>query len=776
VVVALLLAFLAVLATRQVPLWLEAGARAYLAPHGIETLAIGASRWHWNGLVLERISLAGVSEGIRFDLAVQEATIRYGWRDLLNGELALVRVGALSGRVTLPEGPGAGEGRGAVAIAPLLPRNWLPGLPVNRVVLNRVAVDLRHQGTPTLFLQSPGIEVDRSALSLQGELALSTAEPGLGEMTLTADGLPLRLSLSLRDKDSEIASIAVRETGAVAGAERPGSPLRYSAGGDIHLEPFRQWLAALSSHSERAGSIVPDELPPLAGDSGFSLDVSFPASMDMGGAPLAGVTLQGNMRHRLEVPRWPETGLSEFSLSLEHRLSLEGGSLKITPLSPLRIAGLLATPASVASLVTGPLRFSLKLDTDEALTLKDAGATLPAARLEASVAGTSASGSLSADLRGVALDGASASGEWRSRLQGNWRGRNLPALDVDGRFERGESGARFSGTLDQDAFAVTGDWRVELGGEGAPRSATADIALSDLSTLVDRLGRLVSLPFEVGLTEGHGSVSYRLIRSPGAGLRHEAALVLDNMTGLVAGTAVQGATFSMALSGDDQWRSTRPLALEAKRIDMGAAVTDFSLIAELVPSRSLASARVAVEKAAGRLFDGRIALAEPFTYDLSDRANDFAINLENLDLAAILALYPQKGLSGTGTLDGRVPIRVAADGVVIDGGTVQSQPPGGVIRYTLGGAEKGLAASSPQLATTLELLENFRYERLGSTVSLGPQGDLLLEVALSGHNPDVYRGRTVNFNINVEDNLYELLRVLRLTDDLINNLEERLGR
>ena len=88
-------------------------------------------------------------------------------------------------------------------------------------------------------------------------------------------------------------------------------------------------------------------------------------------------------------------------------------------------------------------------------------------------------------------------------------------------------------------------------------------------------------------------------------------------------------------------------------------------------------------------------------------------------------------------------------------------------------SEAPVAVAHEQLAMTLRLLENFHYDKLNVGLEFDPEGRLLLATQLSGRNPDEFNGRQVNFNINLEENLFDLFKVLRLTDQLTRELEKR---
>ncbi len=74
---------------------------------------------------------------------------------------------------------------------------------------------------------------------------------------------------------------------------------------------------------------------------------------------------------------------------------------------------------------------------------------------------------------------------------------------------------------------------------------------------------------------------------------------------------------------------------------------------------------------------------------------------------------------------------------------------------------------------TLRLMENFQYTDLDVKVHLAPSGEMNLAVSLKGNNPGELDGRPVNLNINLEENIFDLIRVLKLTDELTREIEKR---
>jgi hypothetical protein len=172
------------------------------------------------------------------------------------------------------------------------------------------------------------------------------------------------------------------------------------------------------------------------------------------------------------------------------------------------------------------------------------------------------------------------------------------------------------------------------------------------------------------------------------------------------------------------------------------------------------------------LLGGRLR-ARDVHYDLRRETNHFAIDLEGLDLARVVALERQFGVEASGALDGRLPFSVTPRGMTIADGQLRARAPGGVVRYTPNEAARAMAASNPSVKLVQEALSNYHYAQLEADVQYSEGGDLALRVAMAGQNPDWNAGQPVKLNINLNDNVPMLLRSLRLADDISEQVEKR---
>ena len=113
--------------------------------------------------------------------------------------------------------------------------------------------------------------------------------------------------------------------------------------------------------------------------------------------------------------------------------------------------------------------------------------------------------------------------------------------------------------------------------------------------------------------------------------------------------------------------------------------------------------------------------------------------------------------------------------MIIDGGRLENDPPGGVIRYRGGGAE-AIAQDGSQLGIVTRTLQNFEFESLTSAVSYSDDGDLVLKMRLEGINPDVDPTQPVILNLSVENNVPQMLKSLQATRSIEDVLEKRLEK
>ena len=115
--------------------------------------------------------------------------------------------------------------------------------------------------------------------------------------------------------------------------------------------------------------------------------------------------------------------------------------------------------------------------------------------------------------------------------------------------------------------------------------------------------------------------------------------------------------------------------------------------------------------------------AEPAQLDLSANEQRLVLNISGLELDTLFAVYPTEGLSGRGTLDGRLPVVLRDGELMVDAGAVAAREPGGVLRYQSDKLQR-LAQSNAGMRELAGALDNFHYTVLSSQVNYAEDGNL----------------------------------------------------
>lgn len=146
---------------------------------------------------------------------------------------------------------------------------------------------------------------------------------------------------------------------------------------------------------------------------------------------------------------------------------------------------------------------------------------------------------------------------------------------------------------------------------------------------------------------------------------------------------------------------------------------------------------------------GGLLSIEPETVNIDQRPVKFTLEVKNLDLAQLLDSlnYPQ--LSGTGTLTGKLPLRLALDSIELKDGKLTGTR-SGVLRY------QGPVSDNENLA--FSALRNLQYHSLQAKLNYQPDGHYHVGLRLEGKNPQVLSGHAVAFNLSLNGLLPDLLQ------------------
>lgn len=322
-------------------------------------------------------------------------------------------------------------------------------------------------------------------------------------------------------------------------------------------------------------------------------------------------------------------------------------------------------------------------------------------------------------------------------------------LALQAELSPGAEGLAFEGTLARIGGGVTLEMRGnrQPSGEGRATVALAPVVFGQHLQPKDLA------PIAAGLVS---DVSGQLalngeLRWGTAGSTSDLAILVDQL-GLTSGPA-RLEQINGVIRLDALWPPTTP---PGQQLAIGLLDLGLPLTAGLTTFQLNAGPRLDVEQLEWR-FAGGTARAEPFSLGSRLEGLNVTLGAQQLDLGQLLALTRLEGLSGEGKLDGVLPLRLSDGAVIIEGGELAATG-SGVLRYAAGSAPTALQAGGEGVDLLLQALENFHYEALKITLDGRTDAAMDIDLHLAGANPDLYDGHPVEFNLDLEGELANILR------------------
>lgn len=448
--------------------------------------------------------------------------------------------------------------------------------------------------------------------------------------------------------------------------------------------------------------------------------------------------------------------------------------------------------AAVVSSVTLQLTEALPVQCDLAATHCSAGPAtvtirVPAIRVmgrdvriaqgtlrvqQAETTGTSwnAQGALAVD--GVALDLA----PW-----------GVPATDWKVKFVANQAGIKAELRVDAPAREGLVTARIEQ-----PLSAAQGVLHGTIGPIVfdgaeRRLSKmLMGLPMSTDLFDGHLTATVDASWSGGIGdsahgfqvTSGTAKVVADKLSGHHRDYVVKGLSTTLALraEGLESIATVQPASVSIASVQTGVEVTNLATMLDVRWKLPNGLPVIDVKDFQCDVFGGAVT-SPGLLVDLAKPPYRATFSLRNLDLAKILSVEQQKGLQGTGTLNGTLPITITSGGVTVEDGVVEAQHPGGVIRYvSTPESSKIISESDSHLHLVAQALNNFHYTLLRVGVEYAENGTLDLSARLEGRNPDLKKSPPIHFNVTVQEHIPTLLKSLRLVQDIQDGVQKKFKR
>jgi hypothetical protein len=219
---------------------------------------------------------------------------------------------------------------------------------------------------------------------------------------------------------------------------------------------------------------------------------------------------------------------------------------------------------------------------------------------------------------------------------------------------------------------------------------------------------------------------------------------LTNLTGILAFQSV------LPLQSAGSQHMTGSLALPP------VPSTPFEITGALIGDN-----QVSIERAVFNLAGGTLSLRDVLV--AQDKPVSTRLDISGIDLGAVLTLIGIDGLSGSGVLDGQIPVNIDPTGVAIQQGKLAARSPGTVkyIGSALSGDSVPVVGSAKDSVSLLrQALSDFHYQSLSLGLERDVTGAGSLSIGLTGANPALLENYPFVLNVRLDANFDRLANAM----------------
>ena len=310
-------------------------------------------------------------------------------------------------------------------------------------------------------------------------------------------------------------------------------------------------------------------------------------------------------------------------------------------------------------------------------------------------------------------------------------------------------------------------------------SDTGQLSVQDVALSFDSQGladRVFPWPYDWNINAGTFSGELQLNWQKADSdwlLDGESAIQVTDLAGAYADTAFAGLSTSLQGDYDPATGFTaKPAKIAIALIEVGLPIENIAADYTLNPNEL----SVDVENLRMTAFGGVIR-ANPFNYQLGRDRNSLVLRAESIETTELLTIKESEAIELSGSIAAELPVIIEGNSVTIVNGRLTGEAPGGVIRYLPGIATDDTDDTG---ATGIDLvtraLSNFEYETLTAEVDYSKDGNLKLQMQLTGRNPDMEGDRPIVLNLGVENNIPQMLKSLQAARAVEEILERRIAK
>lgn len=275
--------------------------------------------------------------------------------------------------------------------------------------------------------------------------------------------------------------------------------------------------------------------------------------------------------------------------------------------------------------------------------------------------------------------------------------------------------------------------------------------------------------------QGHLTLNTLQLKEPLMAISATVNSELKQVSGLFRETAFSQISTSSVLTLDRSQFTFALPNLEMTRVNHGVIAGPVRMVANYQGTLSDPLRGVLkIDTLNAGIFNGQ-AWLDPQTFDLSSPFKT-QINLSSVEIEELLIQHPTSDLKGRGLMDGTLPLdvdlSVTPPSFLLHQGLLSSQSTGGLLQYQPAN-KSALGKTNQGMQLVLDVLDDFHYTVLESRVSVGADKKLILGLTLKGQNPNLEKGRAVNLNINLEEDLPSLITSMQISNQVSETIKRR---
>lgn len=236
---------------------------------------------------------------------------------------------------------------------------------------------------------------------------------------------------------------------------------------------------------------------------------------------------------------------------------------------------------------------------------------------------------------------------------------------------------------------------------------------------------------------------------------------LTGVNGLYTDYLINGFNSQLVGRYDSGQLNVKPTKFDINELRAGAIVENITGFLQLQDNEAV------LTTLNGEVMGGSFTLDK---YRVTGQAQQALLTFKNIDASKVISLDEKSGVSLTGRVAGTLPVYFNQSGIEVKDGQLTNQGAAKLL-ITNNAAFDAVKAQQQELGPILGLLEDLDIQSIKSSVNLKPDGWMTLGVNLQGYNKP--QAQQVNFNYNHEENVFTLLRALRLGDEITQKVEQQ---